>query len=175
MGVTDGVGCLICHDSAQCSPFKLTCGHAFGRSCMQRWMESSGLKNCLLCTKQLSHDEVKKINDIPLCDRVVNISTTALPIFGKTALFFFCTCGAGVAFDVICEGSLTTSLVTYTAESTAAFFPAATIGALGAAAGIPEHFAAAAGAATGAAAGASPLRGANVGAAAVAVAYLAKK
>ena len=94
MDATSDVSCSICRDSENCSPFKLTCGHAFGRSCMKRRMESSGLKNCLLCEKQLSHDEVKQINDIPLYDRVVNISTKALIILGKTALFFFCTVAA---------------------------------------------------------------------------------
>ncbi|WP_373691380.1 RING finger domain-containing protein, partial [Endozoicomonas sp. YOMI1] len=61
MNVTCGVGCVICQDSQKCRPFKLTCGHAFGRSCMRKWIESTGQKNCLLCRKQLFDDEVKQI------------------------------------------------------------------------------------------------------------------
>ncbi|WBA79405.1 RING finger domain-containing protein [Endozoicomonas sp. GU-1] len=195
MDAVDDVACLICYDSEKCRPFKLTCGHAFGRSCMQEWMESSGQKNCLLCTKQLTDDEVKRIKRIPLYDRAVNILIKAIPIFGKTALYFFSISGLGTALSVIRDGFFTPSLVVATAAAVATFFPTATIGTLGAVAGVPLRYATAAGACTvamvdqaRAAAAPYPYRaifppsaaavciwGAAVGCAATGIAYCVKK
>lgn len=130
MGVTDGVGCLICHDSAQCSPFKLTCGHAFGRSCMMRWMERSGQKNCLTCTKRLTPDEVKQINHIPLYDQMVNISIKAIPSFSRAALISFGCYYTGLVGEELLKGSLSSIPVIDVAETTAVIISTATIGAL---------------------------------------------
>ncbi|MBO9496868.1 E3 ubiquitin protein ligase [Thalassotalea sp. G20_0] len=153
MGITDGVGCIICHDSAQCSPFKPTCGHTFGRSCMQRWMESSGQRNCLTCTRQLTDDEVEQINQIPLSERVVKISIKAIPIFGRTASIYLGGLYAGFASGVVLNGSLNPASVIAIAANTAVFIPVAAIGALGAAADAPIGLVTGAGAAAGACGG----------------------
>ncbi|MGO0307099.1 RING finger domain-containing protein [Endozoicomonas acroporae] len=150
MDATSGVGCVICQDTEKCRPFKLTCGHAFGRSCMQEWIESTGQKNCVLCKKQLTDDEVKRIKRIPLYDRAVNILIKAIPIFGKTALYYFSISGLGTALSVIRDGFFKPSQVVATAAAVATFFPTATIGTLGAVAGVPLRYATAAGAAAGA-------------------------
>ncbi|WP_373691127.1 RING finger domain-containing protein, partial [Endozoicomonas sp. ONNA2] len=44
MDSTNGFKCVICYDTACSDPTKdksinLTCGHAFGKSCLRKWVE----------------------------------------------------------------------------------------------------------------------------------------
>ncbi|WOG27559.1 RING finger domain-containing protein [Endozoicomonas sp. 8E] len=152
MNATEGVRCAICHDSVECSPFKLTCGHAFGKSCMRVWMENSGQKNCAMCRKELTHDEITQINDLPLYDRTVNILKKATPIFTKTASFYLRLCSIYVVVSAIKLKSLEAFSVSYITSivNPAVSIPTGVIGALGAAAGVPRIYSTAAGAAFGA-------------------------
>ncbi|MBO9495171.1 hypothetical protein J7438_13890 [Thalassotalea sp. G20_0] len=83
----------ICYDSAEDKTINLKCGHAFGRSCMRKWVESSKQKKCLLCTHQLTVNELKKIKDIPLQERLVITLEKTYTLFGRTIL----NCATGTA------------------------------------------------------------------------------
>lgn len=151
MNATEGVRCAICHDSVDCSPFKLTCGHAFGKSCVQVWMESSDQKNCPMCRKELTDDEITQINDLPLYDRTVNVLKKATPIFTKTASFYLRFCCIYVAVSAIKLKSEAFSVSYITSIlNPAVSIPTGVIGALGAATGVPRVYSTAAGAAFGA-------------------------
>ena len=89
MDSANGFKCAICHDSICCDSTKyqsinLTCGHAFGKSCMRKWVESSDQKNCLLCRNPLTDIEINEIKTIPLQERAVIILEKAFKVFGQT-------------------------------------------------------------------------------------------
>ena len=112
-----GFKCVICYDSICCDSAKyqsidLTCGHAFGKSCMRKWIESSNQKECLLCKNPLTDYEIKEIKNIPLQERVIIVSKKAIKLFGQTILnnasFFvagtvttFALANAGVATRLV--------------------------------------------------------------------------
>ncbi|USE39496.1 E3 ubiquitin protein ligase [Endozoicomonas sp. SCSIO W0465] len=148
MDTINGFGCLICHDAEQCSPFKLTCGHAFGRSCMQGWMELSGQKKCLLCTKPLTDDEVKQFINSSLFDRMVSISSKAIPIFGKTIKLSLTAIYGGLACSYAMNNEPLGSDTIIGA--TAIIISTASIGALGVAAGVSKVYGVSVGTAVGA-------------------------
>ena len=89
MDSANGFKCAICYDSICCDSTKyqsinLTCGHAFGKSCMRKWVESSNQKKCLLCRNPLTDIEINEIKTIPLQERAVIISKKAFKLFGQT-------------------------------------------------------------------------------------------
>ncbi|WP_422468615.1 RING finger domain-containing protein, partial [Endozoicomonas sp. ALC013] len=96
------IKCAICYDSICCDSTKyksieLICGHAFGKSCMRKWVESSNQKKCPICTNQLTDNKLKEIKNIPLQERVVIISEKTIKLTGRTILEFapaFAVCGA---------------------------------------------------------------------------------
>ncbi|MBO9482633.1 MULTISPECIES: RING finger domain-containing protein [Gammaproteobacteria] len=77
----DGVNCSICLDSKKCEIIHLTCGHAFGRSCLLNRLESHNQKTCTLCHKQLTDNDIKEIKAIPLPERLVIISKKMIKLF----------------------------------------------------------------------------------------------
>lgn len=81
MNVTNGVSCSICHDVTNCELIQLTCRHAFGRSCMRLWLDTSDQRHCLLCEQPLTDYDLQRINYISLSERVVGVSSTAISIF----------------------------------------------------------------------------------------------
>ncbi|WP_257265678.1 E3 ubiquitin protein ligase [Endozoicomonas sp. ONNA2] len=83
MNVSNGVSCSICQDVANCKIVELTCGHSFGRKCMKIWIETSGQKRCLLCSKPLTDGDLQRINHTPLYERLADISTTAIRTFSQ--------------------------------------------------------------------------------------------
>ena len=83
MDSANGFKCAICYDSICCDSTKyqsieLTCGHAFGKSCMRKWVESSNQTKCLLCRNPLTDIEINEIKTIPLQERAVIISKKSL-------------------------------------------------------------------------------------------------
>ena len=99
--------CAICFDSICCDSTKyksidLKCGHAFGKSCMQKWLESSNQKNCYLCQNPLTDHEIKEIKNIPLQERAVIISEKIIKLSGqaflKNALPLTVSLAIGLAF-----------------------------------------------------------------------------
>ena len=93
---------LICCDSTKYKSIDLKCGHAFGKSCIQKWLESSNQKNCYLCQNPLTDHEIKEIKNIPLQERAVIISEKIIQLSGqaflKNALPFTVTLAIGLAF-----------------------------------------------------------------------------
>ena len=86
MDNASGYKCVICYDSICCDSTKyqsinLTCGHAFGKSCMRKWIESSNQKECILCKNPLTDYEINEIKNIPLQERAVIIAQKAIKIF----------------------------------------------------------------------------------------------
>ena len=145
MGSADGFKCVICCDSICYDSTKyinLTCGHAFGKSCMRKWVESSNQKKCLLCEKPLTDNEIKEINYIPLQERVVIISENAIKLFGRTMLKIAPPLAAGAAslFVVravgVAAGADGVAIVAAGAVGAAAVVIGAAAGAVGAAAGV---------------------------------------
>lgn len=91
MDSANGFKCVICRDPICCDSAKyqsidLTCGHAFGRSCMRKWIESSNQKECLICKNPLTDNEIKEIKNIPLQEHVAINSDKAIKLFGQTIL-----------------------------------------------------------------------------------------
>ena len=89
MDSANGFKCAICHDSICCDSTKyqsieLACGHAFGKSCMRKWVESSNQKKCLLCRNPLTDIEINEIKTIPLQERAVIFLEKSFKLFGQT-------------------------------------------------------------------------------------------
>ncbi len=88
MDSTSGFKCVICYDSVKHQSIHLRCGHAFGKTCMRKWVESSKREECLLCKNPLTDDEVNEIKSIPLSERAVIITEKTIKLFGQTIFKF---------------------------------------------------------------------------------------
>ncbi|MBO9496228.1 hypothetical protein J7438_19410 [Thalassotalea sp. G20_0] len=86
MNKVDGFKCPICFDSAECDNINLKCGHAFGRSCIREWLESSNQINCPVCQKQFTDDDIKQITKISLQERMSIISKKTIKMFNPAIL-----------------------------------------------------------------------------------------
>ncbi|WP_448215571.1 RING finger domain-containing protein [Endozoicomonas sp. 2B-B] len=80
----DNIKCAICYDTANCDSIELKCGHAFGKSCMQKWLARNDQKNCHFCRKELTDIDLKKIGKIPLHERMVVILERTIKFIRKT-------------------------------------------------------------------------------------------
>ena len=164
MNSAKGVECAICYDSNSIccdsthKSIKLTCGHAFGKSCMRKWMESSNQKKCPVCTNQLTDNKIK---NIPLQERVVIFLEKTSKLTGRTIVECvpaFAVAGAvfgaalwatvGAADGAVAGGILI-------AAATVLITAGAAAGAVAAATGASRDIGTAAGAAAGAAVGAT--------------------
>ncbi|WP_422410009.1 MULTISPECIES: RING finger domain-containing protein [unclassified Endozoicomonas] len=107
------IKCTICFDTTNCKSIKLECGHAFGKSCMQQWLERNKQQSCRICLKKLTDSDIKQIKKIPLQERMVTISKRTLKFIRKisytfahpTPSFFISAAGGtvGVAGGVIAD------------------------------------------------------------------------
>ena len=91
MDSANGFTCAICRDSICCDSEKsksidLTCGHAFGKTCMRKWVESTNQKKCFLCENPLTDIEINEIKNIPLQKRVIIFSEKAIKLSGQAIL-----------------------------------------------------------------------------------------
>ena len=156
MDSANGFKCVICYDSICCDSAKsksinLTCGHAFGKSCMRKWMESSNQKECLLCKNPLTDNEIKAIKSIPLQERVIVILEKTTELIGRTILEFapaFATVGITTVVVGGVTGGASGAVLAVAPVAAAAAGVAA--GAVGAAAGVNRFAGGAAAAAFGA-------------------------
>ncbi|WOG27499.1 RING finger domain-containing protein [Endozoicomonas sp. 8E] len=80
----DDIKCAICYDTVNCESIELKCGHAFGRSCMQKWLARNDKKNCHFCRKELTDIDLKEIGEIPLQERMVAILEGTIKFICKT-------------------------------------------------------------------------------------------
>ncbi|WP_422473623.1 RING finger domain-containing protein [Endozoicomonas sp. ALB032] len=80
----DNIKCAICYDTANCDSIELKCGHAFGKSCMQKWLARNDQKNCHFCRKELTDIDLKKIGKIPLHERMVVILERTIKFIRET-------------------------------------------------------------------------------------------
>lgn len=83
-----GVKCPICYDSTDCDNINLECGHAFGRSCMREWLESSNQINCPFCQKQCTDDEIKEITKISFQECMLIFSKKTIKAFNPAILTY---------------------------------------------------------------------------------------
>ncbi len=166
MNSAKGLECVICYDSICCDStkyksIKLTCGHAFGKSCMRKWLESSNQKKCPACTNQLTDNKIKEIKNIPLQERVViflqktskltgRAIVECVPAFAVGGAVFGAALWANVgAVDGAVSGGILIAVATVLITA------GAVAGAVAAATGASRNIGTAAGAAVGAAAGAT--------------------
>ncbi|MBO9494602.1 E3 ubiquitin protein ligase [Thalassotalea sp. G20_0] len=166
MNGAKGLECAICYDSI-CSDLKkikrteLTCGHAFGKSCIRKWVESSNQKKCPVCTTQLTDKKIKEIKNIPLQERVVIFLEKMIKLTGRTIVDCvpaFAVPGAflGAAlWATVGAAEAAAAGVIVIAAPTVFVTAGAAAGAVAASAGVPRNIGIAAGAAVGAAVGAT--------------------
>ena len=182
MESANGFTCAICRDSICCNSTKyksinLTCGHAFGKSCMRKWVESSNQKECCLCKNQLTDNEINKINEIneineikniPLQERVVIISEKTIKLLGRTIFKLVPLLAAGTAITFgagVAVGNATGAIgaAAGTAALVAGLAAGIAVGAVGAATGVDRDAVMAVGATAGTVGAAGAAIGAAVG------------
>ncbi|WP_257264486.1 RING finger domain-containing protein [Endozoicomonas sp. ONNA2] len=173
MDSANGVKCAICYDSV-CSDrttyniINLTCGHAFGKSCMRQWIESSNQKKCLFCNNPLTDNEIKEIKNIPLQERLAIISEKAIKLFGQTTLLLAPSIGGTIwlALHAALVGGTDAGIVFSAAVACGTCITTgAAVGAVGAAAGVDKAATVIFGTVTGAAGAAAVIFGTITGAA----------
>ena len=158
MNSAKGVECAICYDSICCDStkyksIKLTCGHAFGKSCMRKWVESSNQKKCPVCTNQLTDNKIKEIKNIPLQERVVIFLEKTSKLIGRTIVELVPSFAVAGAVFGAADGAVSGGILI--AAATVLITAGAAAGAVAAATGASRDIGTAAGAAAGAAVGAT--------------------
>ena len=166
MNSAKGLECAICYDSICCDStkyksIKLTCGHAFGKSCMRKWVESSNQKKCPVCRNQLTDNKIKEIKNIPLQERVVIFLEKTSKLTGRTIVECvpaFIVAGAVIGAALWANVGATDGAVAgglMIAVATVLITAGAVAGAVAAATGASRNIGIAAGAAVGATVGAT--------------------
>ena len=127
-------------DATKNQSINLRCGHAFGKTCIRKWMESSNQKKCLLCGNPFTDIEIKKIKDIPLRERAIIILEKANKLFGQTIFKFVHSLAYWTPFALaggVAAGTFIGNAVANNAlAGTAAWFTTVASGAAAGAAGV---------------------------------------